>query len=677
MKRAIPFLVALLLSVSTSLRAADQAKAPSRKTVVSIVGDEFHINGKPTYAGRSWKGYNIQGLLMNSRMVQATFDDKNPATVGRWAYPDTKKWDADRNTTEFINAMTEWRRHGLLAVTLNLQGGSPEGYSANQPWLNSAINPDGSLDAAYLRRLERVLNKADDLGMVVILGYFYFGQDERIRDEAAVVRAVDEATAWVLDKGWRNVLVEVNNECNVRYDHQILQPKRVHELIQRVRHAKRGDRRLLAGTSYGGGTLPGSEVVRVSDFVLIHGNGVNNPDRIAEMVRQVRKLPTWSPKPILFNEDDHFEFDKPWNNFVAALSERASWGYFDFRMRGEGFNDGFQSVPVNWGLSSPRKRDFFALLGDVTGSIPGRAPTKPVHISRLNYRGWTNSFSLINAAAEVIVAPEVGRVMQFRLHGEESAFWENPALYGKAPNPTTSDWLNFGGDKTWPSPQADWPKVGKRGWPPPPAFDQMPVVASVEGKTMLLTSPVDPWFGIRTRRVLELHDSLPQLTIRTTYEKVEGAPVKAGVWIITQLKDPALVVAPLPEKTKFAEGFDRQSGDTLPADLVVTNGLVTMRRHATKSSKIGTDGDSLVWVGDKTLVKIDSPRVAGAEYPDNGSSAEVYTNGGESWKYVELEMLGPLSELKPGDTLSQTNTYTLFRRQLADPLADAKRVLAR
>ena len=677
MKRAIPFLAALLLSAASGLRAAEPGKAPARKTLVSIVGEEFHINGKPTYAGRSWNGHNVQGLLMNSRMVQAVFDDKNPATVGRWAYPDTRKWDADRNTTEFINAMTEWRRHGLLAVTLNLQGGSPEGYSKDQPWLNSAINPDGSLDPAYLRRLERVLNKADDLGMAVILGYFYFGQDQRVRDEAAVIRAVDAATAWVLDKGWRNVLVEVNNECNVSYDHGILQPKRVNELVQRVRNMKRGQRRLLVGTSYGGGTIPGSEVVRVSDFVLIHGNGVGNPDRIAEMVRQVRNLPTWSPKPILFNEDDHFAFDRPWNNFVAALGERASWGFFDFRMKGEGFNDGYQSVPVNWGLSSPRKRDFFALLGEITGALPGRAPIKAVHVSHLNHRGWTNSLRMINGAAEVIVAPEVGRVMQFRLHGEESAFWENTALSGKAPNAATSDWLNFGGDKTWPAPQADWPKVGKRGWPPPPAFDQMPVTATTEGDKILLTSAIDPWFGIRTKRVLELHASLPRLTIRTTYEKVEGAPLKAGVWIITQLKDPVLVVAPLPEKSRFAEGFDKQSAENLPTDLTVTNGLVTLRRHPTKSTKIGTDAGTLLWVGDKTMVRIDSPRIDGAGYPDNGSSAEVYTNGGESWKYVELEMLGPLADLGPGDTLSQTNTYTLYRRENADPLADAKRVLGR
>jgi hypothetical protein len=56
---------------------------------VTIVGDAFHINGKPTYEGRTWRGHKIEGLLMNSRMVQGIFDDLNPETVARWAYPDT------------------------------------------------------------------------------------------------------------------------------------------------------------------------------------------------------------------------------------------------------------------------------------------------------------------------------------------------------------------------------------------------------------------------------------------------------------------------------------------------------------------------------------------------------------------------------------------------------------
>ena len=337
-----------------------------RKTSVSIVGDAFYINGKPTYEGRTWRGHKIQGLLMNSRMVQGIFDDRNSNTVKRWAYPDTGRWQAERNTGEFLAAMPEWRRHGLLAFTINLQGGSPEGYSQDQPWHNSAIEADGSLRPDYMGRLERILTRADELGMVAILGYFYFGQDQRLESEEAVIRAADNATQWLFDRGYRNVIVEINNECNVRYDHDILRPARVHELINRLKDVTRNNRRFYVGTSYGGGTIPLENVVRSSDFLLIHGNGVSDPNRIAEMVRKTRAVRGYFPKPILFNEDDHFDFDKPKNNCVAAVSEYASWGYFDPGKNN--YRDGYQSPPVVWRINTPRKQAFFGLLSEMTGA---------------------------------------------------------------------------------------------------------------------------------------------------------------------------------------------------------------------------------------------------------------------------------------------------------------------
>lgn len=343
------------------------AKPPKRKTKISIVGEQFYINGQPTFKGRVWNGHKIEGLLPNSRMVQGTFDDRNPDTRAQWAYPDTKQWDADRNTKEFLAAMPVWKQHGLLAFTLNLQGGSPQGYSKDQPWHNSAFNDDGSWNPYYWNRLKKILDRADELGMVAIVGFFYFGQDERLKDEAAVIRAVNNATDWLLEEGYQNVLIEINNECNVRYDHAILQPERVHELMQKVKSKKVKGRRLLVSTSYGGGAIPKENVVREADFLLLHGNGVKDPAKIVEMVNKTRTVAGYKPMPIVFNEDDHFDFDKPMNNFIAATSAYSSWGFFDYRMKEEGFDEGYQSVPVNWQISSPRKRSFFEKLKEITG----------------------------------------------------------------------------------------------------------------------------------------------------------------------------------------------------------------------------------------------------------------------------------------------------------------------
>lgn len=268
--------------------APDKVRAPQRHTEVAIRGDAFLINGKPTYAGRTWQGRKVEGLLFNSRMVQATFNDLNPQTRPNWDYPDTGRWDAERNTREFLAALPEWRRHGLLAITLNLQGGNPRGYGRDQPWHNSAFTETGALRPEYLNRLGRVLDKADELGMVVILGLFYFGQDERLQDEAAVLRALDNAIGWLLDRGYP------------------------------------------------------------------------------------RQVKGYRPVPILFNEEDHFDFDRPQNNLLAALGAYCSWGYFDPGLNN--YLDGYQSPPVHWGLGTERKRAFFQKVQEITGTKTEAAP---------------------------------------------------------------------------------------------------------------------------------------------------------------------------------------------------------------------------------------------------------------------------------------------------------------
>lgn len=346
------------------------ALGAARRTEVAIRGEDFWIDGRPTYARRVWQGHRIEGLLMNARMVNGIFDDLNPETAKRWVYPDTGVWSADRNTSEFVAAMPEWRRRGLLAFTINLQGGSPEGYSHNgQPWINSAFAADGSLRPAYMDRLERILNRADLLGMVAIVGYFYNAQARQLADEAAVVRATDNATNWILSRGYRNVMVEINNESSQGFAHAILRPNRVDELITRVRRMERNGHHLLTSTSYPG-ALPTENVVKAADFVLVHGNNVATPERLTDAIHTSRAMLENAVKPILFNEDDHTDFDKPANDMVAAVKEHVSWGFFDYRRDGEKFEDGYQSPPVDWKISSERKRGFFDLLSQITGQGP-------------------------------------------------------------------------------------------------------------------------------------------------------------------------------------------------------------------------------------------------------------------------------------------------------------------
>ena len=346
-----------------------------RKTKVDIACGKFRINGAYTYPQRWWNGLEIEGMLFNTRMVQGTFDDKNPETAKKWAYPDTNLWDPERNVIEFMEAMPLWKDHGVLCFTLNLQGGSPEGYKCDPSVMNTAFLSDGSLDPAYLDRLERILDRADELGMVVILGYFYFGQVKTLLDEASVRNAITHITDWVLSKGYRNVLIEINNECDINsvlkpdsaiaYKHGIQQRDGVHEAIRQVQQMGTPDTRLLVSTSFIGGSIPTDAVVDVADFILLHGNGVKTAEEITQMVVTVKNMDTYHGQPILFNEDDHFEFGEPDNYLLRAARQGASWGYYDGGANNYG--DGFQSVPVQWGINTPLKKEFFGKVKEITG----------------------------------------------------------------------------------------------------------------------------------------------------------------------------------------------------------------------------------------------------------------------------------------------------------------------
>jgi hypothetical protein len=365
--------VLLCCVVCLAIPAVASADPPARRTVVEIRENAFFINGQPTYKGRSFNGKKVEGLLLNARLVQGIFDDLNPETRPLWKYPDGAEFDAARNTREFVAAMPAWRKAGLLGFTINLQGGSPQGYSKAQPWHNSAITETGDLRPEYMARLESILDKADELGMVPIVGFFYFGQAPRLKDEAAVVKATQNATDWLLARGYTHVLVEIANEANHAGYPDVIKPKRADELIRLVQDRSKGKvkspaGRLYVSTSLTGGQIPNETITSAADYLLLHGNGQAHPDRIRAMVQKTRAVKGFRGQPVLFNEDDHFDFDKPDNNFLAAVDEYAGWGYFDFRKPGEPFEEGYQSVPVDWGTRSARKRGFFELVSKLAGT---------------------------------------------------------------------------------------------------------------------------------------------------------------------------------------------------------------------------------------------------------------------------------------------------------------------
>lgn len=341
-------------------------------TTISIDGTKWLIDGEPLHKGRKYKGSSIEGLLFNCRMVQAIFDDENPETVKQWAYPDTGLWCPERNLNEIIEALPLYKSYGCDAITINLQGGMPVTNTESvQPWLNTAFDSQGELKPAYMDRLSRLLAAADKAGVVVIVGYFYFGQDKYMQDEEAIKRGTANATRWLLESGYQNILVEINNESDIpHYAYDILLPARVHELLQIARDIDLDGRRLIISTSFSGGSfhddimkgLPTEESLELSDYALIHTNCWDEA-KTKETVNCVREMASYKsrPMPIVINEDSTSVA-----NLFAAVEVFAPWGYYD--QGDNNYCDGYQSPPVNWEVNTESKRRFFEGVAEITGN---------------------------------------------------------------------------------------------------------------------------------------------------------------------------------------------------------------------------------------------------------------------------------------------------------------------
>jgi hypothetical protein len=297
-----------------------------------------------------------------------------------------------------------------------------------------------------------------------------------------------------------------------------------------------------------------------------------------------------------------------------------------------------------------------------------------VSISRISWHGWPDCFKTQNGFVEAVIVPAIGCVMQLRLLDDPAgAFWRNPELEGqrhKVPVDLlfSREWHNFGGDKCWPAPQSDWPRVQGRHWPPPDAFNSQSMKAVATGNSVVLTSSIDASFGIQLVRHVELDLAEPVMRIRSEFRKLSGSPVKVSVWTITQVQDPECIAIQLSRQSKFAGGYVHLMG-AQPADLRIDAGVLSLTRHPRELVKIGSDGVSMAWVGPSCVVRIDAEPGPG-EYPDGGCITQVYTNP-DPLAYVELETLGPLTVMSIGDRIERTAVYTVSPRSTSDPRAEA------
>lgn len=276
-------------------------------------------------------------------------------------------------------------------------------------------------------------------------------------------------------------------------------------------------------------------------------------------------------------------------------------------------------------------------------------------MEKITYRGWQRCYRLSNQVVDLIITADVGpRVIRFGFVDGENQFWEDPELLGSSGG---DEWVNYGGHRLWHAPEAR---------PRTYAPDNAPVqVEEREGVTRFI-QPVEPSTGIQ--KVLDIClGAGTEVRVVHWLRNKNLWPVTLAPWALSVMAPGGTGIVPLPPRGSHAENLLPNTGLILWAytdmrDRRWTWGthyvLLRQDRQAETVQKVATYAPQ-GWLGyaraGNLFVTTFTP-VHGADYPDLGANVELFTNP----DMLELETLGPLTELAPHGEVSHVETWHLF-----------------
>jgi len=279
---------------------------------------------------------------------------------------------------------------------------------------------------------------------------------------------------------------------------------------------------------------------------------------------------------------------------------------------------------------------------------------------------FDDAAEITNGVVRLAVAPSVGRVVHFGYAGGENLLWiSNDDIY-RSP----ADYYNIGGDKLWVAPQPLWKSAfGHDGnWPPDGVIDggEWTLVEQTPD-TLTIQSPESPHYGVVVRRTFHLPANKSQAVITNAILRLQANPHPVQIWSVTQIKVPDAAVLDVAHDapatpTAFITLTDDTPGKveghlaTLGDGRAVAWNLQEGDAHA----KLGSLGRWVAGVYDGLIFRQSTSFDPNGAYPE-ASSVQVY----RADVYTELELLSPLIQLAPGETLSNTVTWALVEMNKA------------
>ncbi len=287
--------------------------------------------------------------------------------------------------------------------------------------------------------------------------------------------------------------------------------------------------------------------------------------------------------------------------------------------------------------------------------IPPPKTESHVHIEQKDYHGWKSAYRVWNDTVEIVIVPQLGRVMRYAYLNGDNLLWENASIVPGS-KPQGADWTNYGGDKVWVAPQSN------DTWPPDRKVDPGPYSVERLANGLRLTNPPDSKFQVRISRDIVLADYGSKVSFTNRLQNL-GPPRKLCPWQVTQIDNPELVILPIRSTGYQPHGYYDYGNSSLTQlqDLRVDS--LWLKRDPSQSRKFGATGvtGELQAVKHSTVIHVVQSNSLSALYPDRNSAQQVYLSSDPN-AYVELEQLGPLANLQTHEVTIQKVVWSLSQK---------------
>ena len=183
--------------------------------------------------------------------------------------------------------------------------------------------------------------------------------------------------------------------------------------------------------------------------------------------------------------------------------------------------------------------------GDVVRDRDGESAVKSCRVENGEFRGW-QAVILQNELARVIAVPDIGgRIMAYDLRiilfSSSTPTWQegySPAQENQGDG-SLAAWKNYGGDKTWPSPQG-WDNDEQWHGPPDPVLDSGRYTVTEQGvisgaAILTMISPPDARTGVQITRKITLHPGTTRTVLDLSFSNVKDKPIRWSIWDVVQL----------------------------------------------------------------------------------------------------------------------------------------------